>query len=91
MSLTDSDTLQLNLNTCHKIFGKNSQWIEFMIIICAAYLIPDKLRNLNIICRARWFMNLQEWKVDYVKIEIITFIIQLGVRSVVVTHDERQV
>ena len=33
----------------------------------------------------------QEWKVDNVKVEIITLFMQRGVKSVVVTYDECQV
>ena len=36
-------------------------------------------------------VTLQEWKVDNVKVEIITFVIQLRVESVVLTYDECQV
>ena len=56
-----SDTLQLNLDTRHKIFGKNFQLIDFItmrkesgffttskvIMICAAFCTFDKLRNVK--------------------------------------------
>ena len=38
--------------------------------------------------RARWDTARKEWKINNVKIKIITFVIELGVKSIVATYNE---
>ena len=41
--------------------------------------------------RARWDIARKEWKIDNVEIKIITFVIELGVKSIVAPYIEGQV
>ena len=47
--------------------------------------------NINTICRARWDIARKERKIGNVEIKIITFVIELGVKSIVALHNESQV
>ena len=41
--------------------------------------------------KARWDIAQKEWKIDNVEIKIITFVIELGVKSTVALYNEGQV
>ena len=65
--------------------------ISKVIIISAAPCISYQLGNINTIRRARWDIAQKEWKIDNVEIKIITFVIELGVKSIVALCNEGQV
>ena len=46
---------------------------------------------MNTIGRARWDIARKEWKIDNVEIKIITFVTELGVKSIVAPYIEGQV
>ena len=58
--------------------------ISKVIVICAASCLSDKLQNENTICERP---DIVRWKVDNVKVEIVTFVLQICVKSVVVVMD----
>ena len=64
--------------------------ISKVIIIWAAPCISYQLGNINTIWRARWDIARKEWKIDNVEIKIITFVIELGVKSIVALYNEWQ-
>ena len=48
-------------------------------------------KYINTIGRAGWDIARKERKIDNVEIKIITFVIELGVKSIVASHNEGQV
>ena len=54
----------------------------------AAHCISCQLRNVNTIGRARWDIAGKEWKIDNVEIKIITFVMVVGVKSIVAPYNE---
>ena len=65
--------------------------ISKVIIICASPCKSYQLGNINTIGRARWDIARKEWKIDNVEIKIITFVIELGIKSIVTPYIEGQV
>ena len=57
----------------------------------SSIIISYQLGHINTVRRARWDIARKEWKVDSVKIKIITFVIELGVKSIVTPNIEVQV
>ena len=54
-------------------------------------VISYQLGNINTIGRDRWDIARKEWKIDNVEIKIITFVIELGVKSIVAPYNEGQI
>ena len=65
--------------------------ISKVIIRLAAPCMSYQLQNINTIGSTRWDIVRKEWKIDNVEIKIITFVIELGVKSIVVPYNEGQV
>ena len=59
-----------------------------MAISKVSTLQSYQLRNINTIGRARWDIARKEWKSDNVEIKIITFGIELDVKSITAPYNE---
>ena len=46
------------------------------------------LRNINAIGRAIWEIAGKKWKIDNLEIKIITFAVEIGVKSIVASYNE---
>ena len=56
----------------------------------AAPCISYQVGNLSTIWRARFDVARKEWKIDNVEIKTTTFVIELGVKSIVALYNEGQ-
>ena len=66
-----------------KVYG-DIQSHHNMSAPCMSY----QLRNINTLGRVRWDIARKESKIDNVEIKIITFVIELGVKSIVAPYTE---
>ena len=66
-----------------KVYG-DIQSHHNMSNTCISY----QLRNIITRGRARWDIAPKEWKIDNVEIKIITFVIELGAKSIVAPYKE---
>ena len=81
----------LNLIALRHIFNQVPVAISKIIIMWTALCISYELQNMYTIRRAIWFVAGREWKIDSVKVKIITFVIKPSGKFTTTVHHKYEI